>query len=354
MRSIFARTAKDPVATALEAAAALESDGRALDAIDVLATANREHRSAAIEARLVETRHRAFRELPAAAAPPPTGEPVEPGTAPEDDGLPVVDAAQLTAGRIAGALASHGALIVRGLVEPAPAKALGEGIDQAFEAKEAAGRGASSDEIDSWYAEFAPEGEGAMAVAVGRGFIASSDSGLWTADSPRMMFDLLELFEQAGAREVVTAYLRERPALSINKGTLRRARPNVGTAWWHQDGAFLGQAIRSLNIWLSLSRCGRDAPGLEIVPKRLETIVETGTNGADFDWSVGESVVEEASGGRISRPMFEPGDALLFDHLLLHRTYTNPAMTATRYATETWFFAPSAYPDPSDQVPLVF
>jgi hypothetical protein len=53
----------------------------------------------------------------------------------------------------------------------------------------------------------------------------------------------------------------------------------------------------------------------------------------------------------IVRPRFEPGDALLFDHLMLHRTASEPSMTKRRYAIETWFFAPSAYPD--GQVPLV-
>jgi hypothetical protein len=68
---------------------------------------------------------------------------------------------------------------------------------------------------------------------------------------------------------------------------------------------------------------------------------------------VGEAVVERISGGRLAWPVFEAGDALLFDHLFLHRTGTRPEMTKTRYATETWFFAPSAYPDPQDQVPLI-
>jgi hypothetical protein len=53
----------------------------------------------------------------------------------------------------------------------------------------------------------------------------------------------------------------------------------------------------------------------------------------------------------VTRPTFEPGDALLFDHFCLHRTAVDPAMTETRYATETWCFAPSAFPD--DTVPLV-
>ena len=52
------------------------------------------------------------------------------------------------------------------------------------------------------------------------------------------------------------------------------------------------------------------------------------------------------------RPEFAPGDALLFDHLFLHRTAVDPEMTKERHAIETWFFAPSAYPD--GQIPLVF
>ena len=354
MRRLFVRGETDPVAAALRAAAALEASGQALEAIDLLTQANRRHRSAEIETRLVQARHRAFLELPAMAAPPPSPEPVEGGSGPEDDGLPAVTASQLTAGGIAGALASSGALIVRGLIDESRAQPLADGIDRVFEARDAAVGGAPRNELAPWYEEFAPEGDEALAVAIGRGFIAKSESGVWLADSPRVMFDLLERFEQAGVREVVTAYLGQRPAISVNKGTLRRARPTVGTAWWHQDGAFLGRDIRSLNIWLSLSRCGRDAPGLELVPRRLDRIVETGTRGADFDWSVGDAVVEGVSGGSVSRPMFEPGDALLFDHLLLHRTFTDPAMTATRYATETWFFAPSAYPDPAAQIPLAF
>lgn len=208
-------------------------------------------------------------------------------------------------------------------------------------------------ESQSWYTEFQPKAEYRDAIKVGRRFVKTG-SGVWLADSPRMMFDLLETFVAAELREVITEYLGDRPAISVNKSTLRRAKPDVGTAWWHQDGAFLGQGIRSLNIWLSLSHCGRDAPGLEIANKRLDRIVETGTEGADFDWSVGEPIVRQVAGNRITKPVFEPGDAVLFDQLLLHRIGVDPAMTATRYATETWFFAPSAYPDPLQQVPLTF
>ena len=61
-------------------------------------------------------------------------------------------------------------------------------------------------------------------------------------------------------------YLGEPPLLSVHKTTLRKADPSVGGAW-HQDGAFMGD-VRALNLWLSLSRCGDEAPGLDIVPRR--------------------------------------------------------------------------------------
>jgi len=77
--------------------------------------------------------------------------------------------------------------------------------------------------------------------------------------------------------------------------------------------------------------------------------------GESFEQAIDARLAEAAAGETpILRPIFEPGDALLFDHLFLHRTGTDPGMTETRYATETWFFAPSAYPDATEQVPLVF
>jgi hypothetical protein len=163
------------------------------------------------------------------------------------------------------------------------------------------------------------------------------------------MFELLETFERVGLRRLIGGYLGERPALSVNKCTLRRVSPQAGSSW-HQDGAFLGD-VRALNVWLSLSRCGDEAPGLDIVPRRIDHIVPTGTEGALFDWSVSPVLADEAAGDvPILRPIFEPGDALLFDDLFLHKTAADPDMPNTRYAVESWFFGPSAFP--ADYVPL--
>jgi hypothetical protein len=328
----------------------------ALGDLDALMRANRERPSPENERELVKARNQAFAELDLEGADPIERRlpEVPGGTAPLDEmGLAAISAADLSPEAIADGVLRHGCLLVRGLVPPERTEKLVAGIDRVFEGRDAHASGAPIEETTPWFEPFEPDPEYATAVAMGRGFV-NKGSGTWIADSPRLLFQLLEAFEDLGLRETITAYLGERPAISLNKGTLRRVPPEGGTEWWHQDGAFLGEDIRSLNIWIALTRCGHDAPGMDLVARRLDSIVQPGKRGADFDWSLSDDEVRELAGDAIVRPLFEPGDALLFDHLFLHRTGTDPGMTETRYATETWFFAPSAYPDPSEQVPLVF
>ena len=119
---------------------------------------------------------------------------------------------------------------------------------------------------------------------------------------------------------------------------------------WHQDGRFLGERIKALNAWVALSPCGIDAPGLDIVARRVPNILQCGTDGAIADWTIGSAQVLEAAGSSIATPRFEPGDALLFDQFLVHRTAGRPEQTLKRWALESWFFAPSAMP--ADHHPL--
>ena len=114
------------------------------------------------------------------------------------------------------------------------------------------------------------------------------------ADSPHLLFEMLDSFERAGLTRVIGKYLGERPTISVQKCTLRKVDPDAGHGW-HQDGAFMGD-VRALNVWLSLSRCGDEAPGMDVVPRRLDHIVPTGTEGAIFEWSVSPQVAEEAAG----------------------------------------------------------
>jgi hypothetical protein len=330
----------------------LEAEGHFLEAIDVLNGANRERRDADVERRLVGVRHRAFDELnrfASQAAPLPS--PAE--EVPISNGIPTVTPDELTPQTLRAAISTGGCLLVPGLVPQRLVDQLVGDIDRAIEGYDAHAAGAPVTGTTPWFEPFTPADRYRKGgkVSAKRASVRSG-GGVWTTDSPRALYDLAGAFDEVNLTTVITGFLGERPALSMNKCTLRRVPLDTLNASWHQDGAFLGTPIRTLNVWLALSHGGRDAPGLDILPRRLDGIVETGTEGSIFPWAVSPLKVEEASEGTpISRPVFEPGDALLFDELFLHRTASEPEMTRERYAIETWLFAPSVYPD--KQIPLV-
>jgi len=256
---------------------------------------------------------------------------------------------ELTPENLAAGILHHGALLVRGLVGPERARQLEEGIEEALAACATAAE-QGLEQNGPYFGRFEPVEP--YNVGAARSWIWQA-GGLWGVDSPRMLAELIDVMEESGVADVLTGYLGERPALSVKKCTLRRVPVETGTDW-HQDGAFLGDEIRTVNVWLTLTHCGDEAPGLDLVPQRMHEILETGTNGAIFDWSVGSGTVERVLGpaGVVVRPVFEAGDALLFDQRFLHRTAADPAMIRPRYAIESWFFAPSHYP--YDQVPVLF
>jgi hypothetical protein len=336
----------DPKA-ALSSADALVSEGSFDEAVDLLTAANRRCHDATIEQRLVGLRHRAFSHVNRFQGReqwPPMVDDLFPGGA-----VPEIQAEDLTPETLGSGVLRHGCLLVRNLVTSQKVDRLVEAIDRAIAAHDAHRDGVPASETAPWFVPFKP-GRG-YSVGYGRRWVRDG-GGVWTVDSPRAMFEVLETFEEVGLGRSITGYLGERPALSVKKWTLRRV-PTDTSADWHQDGAFLGGGIRTINLWLSLSRCGVDAPGLDIVPRRLNHLVETGTHGAQFDWSVGPGLVETVAGeAGVLRPVFEPGDALFFDDFFLHQTGVSPGMTHERYAIESWFFAPSTYPH--DQVPVLF
>jgi hypothetical protein len=244
---------------------------------------------------------------------------------------------------VRAALLRDGCVLVRGAVDGDEALGFADEIERAFTAREAQKQGGEGE--PGYYEEF--ELDSAPVIKAEREWIGAG--GIWAADSPKLMFGMLEALERYGLNDIISGYLGEVPAISIQKCTMRRVSPDSGSGW-HQDGAFLGD-VRALNVWLSLSHCGDVAPGLDVVPRRLDEIVETGTEGAAFDWSVAPDVVERVAGSDgVVRPIFEPGDALLFDEMNLHATAVDPSMTKPRYAIESWFFGLSGFP--SDYVPI--
>ncbi len=311
--------------------------------IATLMEANREAADRDAERRILELRHLAGIRALAEAGDRPEYATADVGALP-DGPLPPISPDELSPGLLRAGILRDGAVLVRGAVTPEASKALADGIEQAFKDRVAVNAG--NPPADSLYEEFEPQP--GFAQLTERNWIEAG-GGVLAADSPRLAFEMLDAFERIGLDRVIEDYLGEPAAVSAEKCTLRKADPSVKGAW-HQDGNFMGD-VRALNVWLSLSRCGDLAPGLDIVPKRIDYLVEAGTDGAPLSYVISPAKAEEAAGeAGIIRPIFEPGDVLLFDDLFLHQTGSEPSMPNPRYAIESWFFGASGFP--ADYAPL--
>ena len=340
------------LAAAWKRADALVRAGNWRDAIDVLTEANREVPVLSVEQRLVCLRLHAFEQMPrqenTACWPPDalSGDCFQ-GL----QGIPEIIPAQLTANTLASGVLHHGALIVRGLLSGVTAAALAADVERAVTARNALVAGQLQTD-NPWGAP--PACLKKYALGVGRKFIAET-GGVWAVDAPRALFHVMDTYEQLGLRSLLTQYFEDVPCLSVRKWVLRRVSPLPAEPDWHQDGAFMGLGVRSVNLWIALNRCGGnlDTPGIDLIPRRLNTLVQTGTDGARFDWVVGPALVErEFRDTPAVRPVFEAGDALFFDHTNLHRTAYSPSITQPRYAIESWFFAAGKASD--KQIPMLF
>jgi len=326
----------------------LVAEGRYFEAIDTLNAANRESRDPQIERELRDLRHLAgINLLEIAPENPQYPEPAaEVPARGEQSRCPEITPDELTPEVVRAAFLEAGCLLVRNVMPEERALALAADIDHSFAVRDKLGEGEADPE--GFYDEIEPR-EG---FYVAEREWVEEGGGVLAADAPRMLFDMLDAMEQSNLRWVIEGYLGEKPAISAQKCTLRKAMPEI-PGGWHQDGKFMGEDVRSINVWLSLSRCGDVAPSMDIAPTRLDYFVQPGGEGTTLDFQISDKSAAEAAGDvGIVRPIFNPGDALLFDHVFLHQTGSDPSMPNPRYAIESWFFGPSSYPE--NYVPMAF
>ena len=113
---------------------------------------------------------------------------------------------------------------------------------------------------------------------------------------------------------------------------------------WHQDGAlgfdFLSPdnrpdspdaVLRMVTCWIALTPCGSDAPGLEFITTRLDSLLRPGE-------LTDSSLRARFRASEFWRPELAAGDAVVFRGDLLHRTYVTPAMTKNRTSLELRYF----------------
>ncbi|MGH2872031.1 MAG: hypothetical protein ACRDL5_06165 [Solirubrobacteraceae bacterium] len=258
---------------------------------------------------------------------------------PPPGSLPEFSPADLTPAVLRAAILRDGCVLVRGLIPRRHAEELATLIDRAFAERSDHDGGRSHDA--AFYEEFISDPRAGEPLTT-REWIKQG-GGVLSADSPAVSYRMTELFSAARLPALVGAYLGESPLVAVEKTTLRKADPGV-PGGWHQDGKFMGE-VRALNLWLALSRCGDIAPGLDIVPLRFDQLLTAQTDDAVLDYVISQRMVEVAAGETpILRPTFEPGDALFFDELFLHKTGSDADMPQPRFAIENWFFGASGFP----------
>lgn len=114
-----------------------------------------------------------------------------------------------------------------------------------------------------------------------------------------------------------------------------RSEHVVSTVPYHQDEYFrlLSEPPGSpqpglvFTMWLPLVACGREAPGLTVVPGSDLPIV---MGAPEEGWG---SYAKRAYNGFWS-PEMQPGDLLIFTSRVIHGSYITPTMTKPRYSVE--------------------
>jgi hypothetical protein len=329
----------------LSRARRLEQKGRYDEAIDVLNRAAARSRDMTVLEPMTRLRQKAF-----AAAPHGPGRAEWPPSYPDCFDVagtpPEVDLEGLDSEALGAGLVHHGCLLVRGLLSPSRTAEVVAAVENAFRAADG-----STEVPAGWYVP--AEAVDGLELGFRRSWDRSAGA-IWAGDSPPALFTLFRAFEEIGLDRVLEGYFGERPVVSLEKMTLRLTTPEAQNAW-HQDGAFMGASLRTVNVWIALTPCGADAdcPGLDVLPKRVDEIVPTGTHGAPLpDFVSPEVIAGLAEDCPVTRPRFEAGDALIFDDRFLHSTGVSPGMSGNRLAIECWFFSGATVPD--DYVPMAF
>jgi hypothetical protein len=231
------------------------------------------------------------------------------------EGLPEIALARLDGHTLAAGILHHGALIVRGLYKPS--------------------------HLNRLYALAATEEEENLRSEAPLGCSAHT------------LFEMLEVYRDCGLLQAVKQYLDEEPVMFAERTKLRHhraGRDNYAIIPWHQDVNFFGQKSYAINCWAAVTSCGEDNPGLGFIPRRTEYRhgwkEENGIAPLDYGKAIPVETLGELTDKHPAvHPILQPGDAVLFDEMTVHKTAVRSWKKREQIVTISWFFRASAFPD---------
>ncbi len=104
---------------------------------------------------------------------------------------------------------------------------------------------------------------------------------------------------------------------------------------WHQDVHARRDSF--VTIWTPLCRVGEEAPGLEVLPRRLSEKVLKNTTGEEVAYEgkgVPDAEVRRLFGDERFHPVMDVGDVMVFSPYNLHRTYVTESMSKARISLD--------------------
>lgn len=327
--------------------ARLDRAGDVVGALDAAIAAHRLTPTVDLERRLIDLRHRAAAAYESEPKTPWPNEYADPFPDLDRKTIPEIHVSKLTEEIMGGAIAHHGSLIVRDFFDADQVTRTTESINRSVDAALGGGPGDSPGD-DGYY-------EPTLGLDAGTGKLrdgAIAHHGVWLGDSPRAAAQVLDDLDRTGVIEAIAGHFGERPVISLEKSTLRRVQPVARYAAWHQDGSFLGDGARAFNVWVALTPCGGDrkVPGLQVVTGRVPQLLPLDGERRASIKGMEVHLHAKWNGLALAVPTFEPGDAMLFDELMTHRTHLDDDVAEERLALECWFFAPS---NPADRYGLL-
>lgn len=283
--------------------------------IRALTEENSRDRSSEVEAELVRLRLQVGKALCELAGPVKTERPKSEDMFAGCTGLPEVAASDLNGSTLAAGIVHHGGLLVRGLYRPAQLERLQE-------------------------------------VAASQEEVNRGNNGPLSC-TPYTLFDLLEIYRECGLLAAVTDYLDGEPLLFADRAKLRHYRVEndaYAAIPWHQDVNFFGPRSYGVNCWAAVTACGTGNPGLAIIPTNVERRIgwkeEDGIAPLGYAQALPKGTFDDLIAEYPpAYPALEPGDALLFDEMTVHRTASKAWEMAEQIVTVSWFFRASGFPE---------
>lgn len=159
-------------------------------------------------------------------------------------------------------------------------------------------------------------------------------------------WSILRALEDTPVLDIMRAFFNS-SAVLLRSPNMRLQNPDFTMSHvpWHQDGFNLRQSFNVLNCWTPVSPegIGREAPGLALQYHRprlksvlpLEASPESPNYGfLEPDRSHLGSLHRSST---IIRPEMDPGDVIIFDKFVMHRTNFASGMTEPRISAELRF-----------------